>query len=205
MAVFPEVGEGEEVVAVAGKKKSKLSKKTWEFISLVTLFLIIFYIFKETNRITNFLITAGPLAPFLTIVFLTLLGPTPIATDPIVILMGLTYGPLTGTIIGAIGNTGAMFFEYYFGNKLAEIFDYQNEKKKLPKYIQKFPTSSPIFLIFGRMIPGYGSKIISLVAGADKVNLKTYLWTSILSGIFGAALLSYGGTEIINLIKNFYH
>ena len=189
---------------MVGKRKSNLVKRISEFVSLVTLVVIIFYLFKETNRITNFLVSSGPLAPILTIIFLIVLGPSPIATDPVVILMGITYGPLIGTIIGAIGNTGAMFLEYYFGHKLAEIFEYENEKKKLPKYIQKFPTSSAIFLIFGRMIPGYGSKIISLVAGADKVNLKTYLWTSIVSGIFGAAILSYGGSEIINLIKRIY-
>jgi len=51
------------------------------------------------------------------------------------------------------------------------------------------------------MIPGYGSKIISLIAGAERVNIKTYLWTSIVSGIFGAALLSYGGASLLGILK----
>jgi len=54
------------------------------------------------------------------------------------------------------------------------------------------------------MIPGYGSKVISLIAGAERINIKTYLWTSLISGIFGAFLLSYGGIEILKLMtKNF--
>jgi uncharacterized membrane protein YdjX (TVP38/TMEM64 family) len=51
------------------------------------------------------------------------------------------------------------------------------------------------------MIPGYGSKVISLIAGAEKINLKTYLWTSVVSGIFGAIVLSYGGVEILKYLK----
>jgi uncharacterized membrane protein YdjX (TVP38/TMEM64 family) len=185
------------------KKKSKQfsSKKLWELVSLALVVILFYLIFKETSKITQFLLEAGPLTPVLTIICLILLGPTPIATDPIVILMGLTYGPFWGMVIGAIGNTGAMFVEYYFGSRLAEIFEYEKGKEKLPKFIQKFPIDSWVFLIFGRMIPGYGSKIISLIAGAEKVSIKTYLWTSALSGIFGAFVLSYGGSEILKFIR----
>jgi uncharacterized membrane protein YdjX (TVP38/TMEM64 family) len=186
------------------KKKIRtfqFKKRFWQFLSLTLIIVVIYLTFRETSQITQFLISSGPWAPILTIIILTILGPTPIATDPIVVLMGVTYGGLIGTIIGAIGNTLAMFVEYYFGYKLAEIFDYEKSKEKLPKFIQKFPVDSWVFLLLGRMIPGYGSKVISLIAGAEKVNLKTYLWTSIVSGIFGAAILSYSGTELIKLFN----
>lgn len=182
-------------------QSSKGNKKIWEVVSLFIVVLLLYYTFKETDKITKILLEAGPLTPILAILILTLLGPTPIATDPLVILMGVTYGPFWGMVIGAIGNTLAMFAEYYFGYKLAEIFEYEKRKETLPKFIRKFPANSPIFLIFGRMIPGYGSKIISLIAGAEKVGFKTYLWTSVLSGIFGAFLLSYSGVEIIKFFK----
>lgn len=178
-----------------------IKKRVWEFISLLIFLTLFYFIFKETDFLIEFITNSGPLAPFIAILVLTILGPTPIATDPIVILMGVTYGSFIGMIIGAIGNTGAMFIEYYFGSKLAEIFEYEKTKEKLPKFIQKFPLDSWVFLIFGRMIPGYGSKVISLIAGAEKVNIKTYLWTSIVSGIFGAFVLSYAGTEIFKLFK----
>ena len=51
------------------------------------------------------------------------------------------------------------------------------------------------------MVPGYGSKIISLIAGAEKVDMKLYFWTSLISGIFGAFVISYGGFGIDFLIK----
>jgi uncharacterized membrane protein YdjX (TVP38/TMEM64 family) len=179
----------------------KISKRFWEVISLLLVIFILYFTFRETDKVTKLLLEAGPLTPIIAVIVLTFLGPTPIATDPLVILMGITYGPFWGMVIGALGNTLAMFIEYYFGLKLAEIFEYKKNKQSLPKFIQKFPADSWIFLIFGRMIPGYGSKIISLIAGAEKVNIKTYLWTSIISGIFGAFLLSYSGSEILKLLS----
>lgn len=181
--------------------KTKFKKRFWQGISLFAIAFILYLTFKETDKITNLILSVGLLAPFFTIIVLTVLGPTPIATDPIVMLMGITYGPFWGAVIGTIGNTLAMLVEYYFGYKLAEIFDYEKGKEKLPKFIQKFPIDSWVFLIFGRMIPGYGSKVISLIAGAEKINLKTYLWTSVVSGIFGAIVLSYGGVEILKYLK----
>ena len=182
----------------------RFKKRVWQGISLFAIIYILYLTFRETENITNFLLNSGSLAPILTILILALLGPTPIATDPIVMLMGITYGPFWGMVIGATGNTLAMFVEYYFGAKLAEIFEYEKEKKKLPRFIQKFPADSWIFLVFGRMIPGYGSKIISLIAGAERVGFKKYFWTSLVSGIFGAALLSYSGVEILKLFKNYF-
>lgn len=181
--------------------KLKIKKRLWQGISLIVILGILYLTFRETEKITSFLINSGPLAPIIAVFILMILGPTPIATDPIVILMGITYGPFWGMVIGTIGNTLAMFVEYFFGYKLAEIFEYDKEKKKLPKFIQKFPIDSWVFLILGRMIPGYGSKVISLIAGAEKVNLKTYLWTSIVSGIFGAAILSYAGASLLDFFK----
>lgn len=186
---------------VKEKNKSKLKKRLWQGVSIFVIIFVLYITFRETDKITNFLLNTGIFAPILTIIVLALLGPTPIATDPIVMLMGVTYGPLWGAVIGTIGNTLAMFIEYFFGYKLAEIFEYKKGKEKLPKYIQKFPIDSWVFLILGRMIPGYGSKVISLIAGAEKVNLKTYLWTSLVSGIFGAIVLSYGGVEILKFLK----
>jgi len=183
------------------KQKIKIKKRFWQGLSLLLIVYVLYLTFRETEQITNLLISAGPLTPIFTVLILALLGPTPIATDPIVILMGVTYGAFWGMVIGTIGNTLAMFVEYYFGYKLAIIFDYEKSKEKLPKFIRKFPIDSWVFLIFGRMIPGYGSKVISLIAGAEKVNLRTYLWTSILSGIFGAALLSYSGVELLKFFK----
>jgi len=100
----------------------KIKKRIWQGISIAVIVGILYLTFRETDRITSFLLSTGPLAPVAAVVILMLLGPTPIATDPIVILMGITYGAFWGMVIGTFGNTLAMFVEYYFEAKLAEIF-----------------------------------------------------------------------------------
>jgi uncharacterized membrane protein YdjX (TVP38/TMEM64 family) len=67
----------------------------------------------------------------------------------------------------------------------------------------KLPVNSVGFLVFGRMIPGYGAKIISILAGVYKVPIKRYLWATALTNSLGAILLSYGGFGLVNIIKNF--
>jgi uncharacterized membrane protein YdjX (TVP38/TMEM64 family) len=54
----------------------------------------------------------------------------------------------------------------------------------------------------GRMIPGYGPKLVSVVAGMYKVPLFRYVWTTAIPTIIGAALFAYGGYGIINLITH---
>ena len=176
-------------------------KILWRVLSL-SLFVLMFYLLiDKSDEIKSMLENGGIWTPVLGVIMLALLGPTPVATEPIIILLAVSYSPFWGMVIGAIGNTLAMLIEYSVAYKLAEIFDYQKEKKKLPKFLRKIPANNIYFLIIGRMVPGYGSKIISLIAGAEKVDMKLYFWTSLISGIFGAFVISYGGFGIDFLIK----
>ena len=176
-------------------------KILWRVLSL-SLFVLMFYLLiDKSDEIKSMLENGGIWTPVLGVITLALLGPTPVATEPIIILLAVSYSPFWGMVIGAIGNTLAMLIEYSVAYKLAEIFDYQKEKKKLPKFLRKIPANNIYFLIIGRMVPGYVSKIISLIAGAEKVDMKLYFWTSLISGIFGAFVISYGGFGIDFLIK----
>ncbi|NBO35993.1 hypothetical protein EBU91_00375 [bacterium] len=189
------------VTKAVNKNKLSLSKIFWRVFS-ICLFAAMFYLLiNESSRMKALLENGGVWTPILGILLLALLGPTPVATEPIIILISVSYSPFWGMVIGAIGNTFAMFIEYAVAYKLAEIFDYKKEKKRLPKFLQKIPANNIYFLIIGRMVPGYGSKIISLIAGAEKVDLKLYFWTSFISGIFGAFVISYGGFGLDFLLK----
>jgi len=178
------------------------NKFFWRVFSL-SLFGIMFYLLIDrADEIKSILENGGIWTPILGVITLALLGPTPVATEPIIILLSVSYSPFLAMIIGSLGNTFAMLIEYSVAYKLAEIFDYQEEKKKLPKFLRKIPADNIYFLIIGRMVPGYGSKIISLIAGAEKVNFKLYFWTSLISGIFGAFVISYGGFGVDAFIKS---
>jgi len=151
----------------------------------------------KRSEITNLIHQSGELAPYISTILLAVLGPTPIATDPILILISISYGPLVGVIVGTIGNTLAMFFEYFVGYRLYKEYKPKLPKNKITRWFYSLPIESPWFLLLGRMIPGYGTKVISLIAGSYKINLKLYLWTSFLSALFGAIITSYGGFSIV--------
>jgi len=168
-----------------------MNKNIWRKVSLLFLGGTIYLMVYHSDKVTEIVISSGIWAPVISFILFLIFSITPITTEPIIGILALTYSPYVAFVIGTLGNFFAMLIEYYFGKKLAHIFDYDVHKKKLPKIIQKLKVDSPLFLIFGRMIPGYGSKVISLIAGAEKVNMKTYLWTSVLSAIFGAAVISF--------------
>jgi uncharacterized membrane protein YdjX (TVP38/TMEM64 family) len=115
--------------------------------------------------------------------------------------MGVTYGPLIGAGIALVGNTLAAMVEYFLGRRISRSTNFEKSKEKIPFGLGKLPVNSVAFLVFGRMIPGYGGKIISILAGAYKVPIKRYLWTTVLTNTIGSAILAYGGFSLVETIK----
>jgi uncharacterized membrane protein YdjX (TVP38/TMEM64 family) len=180
---------------------NKTSGKVWTIIGLLIFVAVFYFLSKEENLITNILKDSGPWAPVVAIILYPLLALSPITTDPITVVVGVAYGPLIGTLIAWVGNVLAMLLEYYFGVRLSKTINFEKEKDKMPFGLAKLPVNSVAFLILGRAIPGYGSKIISILAAAYKVPIKRYLWTSMLTSLLGSILLSYGGFGIIRAIR----
>jgi uncharacterized membrane protein YdjX (TVP38/TMEM64 family) len=87
------------------------------------------------------------------------------------------------------------------GKKIIHSDNPQNSHHKLPFGLDKLSVNSWQFLIFGRMIPGYGGKIISILAGMHQVPMRRYLWTTALTNFCGSLMLAYGGFGLIKLIK----
>lgn len=180
-----------------GKIKDKIG-----FVLGLTIFAGVFYILiKYSDMATGLIIKSGVWAPLVSILLYTLLAPTPITTDPITIIMSVTYGPLVGVLIAFIGNTFAATVEYFIGYKIGSTVMSDKKVKKIPLGLDKLPVDSIPFLIFGRMIPGYGSKVISLLAGGYKVPMRRYIWTTAVTNLFGAFLTSYGGFGIVSIFK----
>jgi len=179
----------------------KKSNKIWTILGILILIGVIYVLSKHTHSIETLLFEAGPWAPFVAILLYPLLAPTPITTDPITIIVGVIYGPLLGVLIAWIGNTLSALVEYYLGIKIEKSTNFKEYKGKLPFGLGKLPVNSVGFLIFGRMIPGYGSKIISLLAGIYRVPIKRYLWATAITNFLGSILLSYGGFGLIKVIK----
>lgn len=182
---------------VLGKLKDKLG-----FVIGLLIFAGVLYILIKYSDVATELITqSGAWAPVVALILYTVLAPTPITTDPITVVMSVTYGPLVGVFFALVGNTLAATVEYYIGYKIGLTVDSEKRSRKIPLGLDKLPVDSVPFLILGRMIPGYGSKVISLLAGGYKVPMKKYIWTTAATNLFGAFLTSYGGFGLVNIFK----
>lgn len=182
-------------------KKDTASKirNTVILIISFTLPIILIVVFgREIKNINNLIPATGIFGPLLSIFFMGILSATPIPTDPIVILNGAIFGPIYGVLISWMGNNLASIIEYFLGRGLGQIVDFEKAKGSLPFGLGRFPADSVWFLLFGRLIPQFGGKIVSLTGGFYRVPIKRYLWTAILSNLFGSILLAVGGSSLLN-------
>ncbi|MEN6436747.1 MAG: hypothetical protein ABFD58_13125 [Anaerolineaceae bacterium] len=51
------------------------------------------------------------------------------------------------------------------------------------------------------MLPGFGPKFVSVVSGVYQVPMGTYLWTTVVANLLGAATIVLGGTGLLALIR----
>jgi len=179
----------------------KKNKKLWMTIGLFFSILLIYFFARNLKDIEKLIQEFGIAAPLVTIVLYGLFALTPISTDPLTIISGALFGPLFGILISWMGNNVAALVEYFFGTRVARITNFKKTKQNLPFGLGKLPVDSAWFLIFGRLIPGYGGKLISIMAGVYHVPLTLYLWTTALTNLFGSLLLSLGGFQLIHLLK----
>lgn len=130
----------------------------------------------------------------------TLLGATPVPSEPLTLIITSMYGPWLAALLATLGNTGAALIEFFIGGRISDLSDFEEKKKKLPFHLGELSFDSPAFLLLGRMLPGFGPKFVSVVAGIYQVPIWTYIWTALVSNSIGAALVAGGGYGIFQLI-----
>lgn len=177
------------------------SGKFWAVIGILLFIVVIYFLSRHTHLIIQILYKSGALAPVVAVLLYPLLAPTPITTDPVTVVVGVIYGPFIGASLAIVGNMMSAVIEYYVGIKIGKATNFEKIKEKIPLGLGKMPVNSSVFLIFGRMVPGYGSKIISFLAGIHKVPMRRYIWTTLVTTVAGAIILSYGGSGLVHLIK----
>ena len=160
---------------------------------------IIYFVPRNLTQIEAYIATNGLWGMLVAVLLYGLLGLTLIPSEPLTILIGALFGPLTATLIAGIGNTLAAVIEYHLGSRVNKLTNFVEKKEKLPLGLGKLPVSSPGFLIFARMIPGYGPKAVSVLAGVYHVPMVLYIWTSAIPTFAGAAIFAFGGSGLVNL------
>jgi uncharacterized membrane protein YdjX (TVP38/TMEM64 family) len=178
-------------------------------ISALEIILIVFafygayrYASSELALIKTFIVNSGPYGIMISIIVFGLLGATPIPAEPFTILLSTIYGPFWAMIATAVGTLCSALVEYFISGRIGQAANFDVWKKKLPFGLGKAPVDSPLFLIGARVVPGYGSKFVSLVAGFYKVPLFRYTWTTFIATLAGAAVTSYGGYKLVDLLTH---
>jgi uncharacterized membrane protein YdjX (TVP38/TMEM64 family) len=123
---------------------------------------------------------------------------TLIPSFPLTAFLALTVGPLQASILGTLGMTLAGLLEYLMGAQMSRVIDIEKLWLKLPKRLREMPIDSPLFLILGRMVP-VGPKLVSTIAGARKVNLWRFLWTTVLLSLVGAVIPAYAAVGVFKI------
>ncbi len=184
--------------------KSKLFKILRNVFILIITFglpVILIVIFgRDLKAIERHIPTTSFAGPLFSILLMGILSATPIPTDPIVILNGAVFGPITGTLVSWMGNNLAAILEYFIGMGIGQITDFDKQRKKLPFGLGKFPADSVWFLIFARFVPSFGGKVVSIAGGVYHVPFWRYLWTAIVSNLFGSVLLALGGYSLLRTL-----
>jgi len=181
----------------------KKNKLFWTVVGLTLFIFLVYLLVKNLHSVEILINKAGIMGVIVIIILYGLFAPTPITTDPLTIISGAVYGPIMGVIISWLGNNVAALVEYYIGRHLHRVTNYKKIKTHLPFGLNRLSVDSPWFLIFGRLIPGYGGKLISIMAGIEHVPLVLYLWTSALTNFLGSLLLATGGFHLIRLVRLF--
>lgn len=179
---------------------SEKEERIWTVVTVLLIILTFYFLGKNLNFADIVIKKAGIFGPVATVVIYAILAPTPISTDPITAVSGVLLGPVLGIVVAWIGNNLGATVEYFIGKKVGRSERFSSVKDKLPFGLNKLPIESPYVLIFGRAIPGYGGKVINLMAGIYEVSFKTFLWTTVLINLVGAILLSFGGYGLLKVI-----
>ena len=158
--------------------------------------LIAIFVTTDLNKIKAFIEQAGAWGVVISILLYAVLGVTLIPSEPLTLFIGALFGPLLATLIAGVGNTLAAFVEYYLGTHIGSATNFIDKKNKLPFGLGKLKIESPLFLVGARMIPGYGAKIVSMLAGIYRVPLLRYLWTTAIPIFLGSAIFAFGGFGI---------
>lgn len=165
------------------------------FSVLIMVIVGVFFAF-DLNKIKDFISQAGAWGIIISIIFYALLGMTLIPSEPFTLFIGALFGPFYATLIAGTGNTLSAMVEYIMGTHIGTATNFMEKKDKLPFGLGKVKVESPVFLLGGRMIPGYGPKVVSVLAGVYNVPLLRYIWTTAILVFLGAAIFAFGGFGI---------
>lgn len=172
---------------------------TTMILTLLLMLVVVFIFFRDLDGLRELIVSAGWFGWILSVLLYAVMGASVIPSEPFTLLLTSLFGPVTSLLVAALGNLLAALVEFFIGGKVGEVSNFEEKKAKLPFGLGKLKVDSPLFLILARMLPGYGPKFISVIAGIYKVPFWRYCWTTAVSTIIGAAVVAFTSFGLINL------
>ncbi|HVP20584.1 MAG TPA: VTT domain-containing protein [Anaerolineaceae bacterium] len=169
--------------------------------ALVLVAAFIFALHFNVSQLKDFLQKYEQFGVAIVLLVYAILGVTPIPSEPVTLLVLAWKGPVAAILLATVGNTLAAIVEFHIGSGVDDLTDFEKKKEKLPFHLGKLPINSPAFLILARMLPGFGSKFVSIVSGVYKVPLSTYLWTTVVSNLIGETIFVLSSYGLIGLLR----
>jgi len=166
------------------------------------MFLVIAFMPKQyINTLEKLIQAHGPLGPVICILVYCIMGATFIPSEPFTVIITGLLGPFQTTWICCVGNVLAALMEFYLGKKIGDVADFERRRANFPNWLKKLPIDSPIFLLLGRALPGYGPKTVGIISGVYDVPIWRFLWTAIVANVIGAAILAFGASSLLHLVR----
>jgi uncharacterized membrane protein YdjX (TVP38/TMEM64 family) len=186
------------------EEKGKINRRTAVRTLILTMLfvaMLVVLVSRDWDGTRDFILQSGWVGMVLSLVIYTALGASPIPSEPLTIFISTIYGPLLAMLIAGFGNLLAALLEYFIGEKIGDVATFMRHREKLPFGLGKFPVNSWVFLIAARILPGYGPKFVSVIAGLYRVPMWRYLWTSAVATFAGASMFAYGGFSLLQWIQ----
>jgi uncharacterized membrane protein YdjX (TVP38/TMEM64 family) len=158
------------------------------------------YVGGHIAAVEQAIVQIGVFGPLISIALQTLLGASPLPTEPLTVVNGVVFGPVKGALYSWIGYMLAALVEYIVGANIRQATDFEAQRSRLPLGLNRFPADSPWFLMLARVVPGYGPKMVGLMGGMYRVPLWRFMWTAAIPNLIGAILFASGGSWIKGLL-----
>lgn len=150
------------------------------------------------SEIKEYILSFGIWAPVIYIILFTFVPLTLFPDSVLAIAGGMCFGVMGGaicTMIGAIfGGTLAFFISRTLGKGFAKKFS-NNEMQKISTKIEE---KGFLIVLFLRLIPLFPFDVISYSAGLSKINLKDFIFATVIGTIPGILIFSNIGDKAMN-------
>jgi uncharacterized membrane protein YdjX (TVP38/TMEM64 family) len=141
-------------------------------------FLLAFLVIKFQPHVEHAIRSIGIFAIPLGIAVFAVVASAPFSvTDALAIMNGAVFGPIAGSVVDVVGLVLAAMLGYWINKHASHMLDLPAYLERLPAWVKRFPVGSPAFLVFVRVIPGFGGTVATATAATFKVPVWVHVWT----------------------------